>query len=226
MIVVPGPLDPPADRLLAAVEARGLGATMTVQTLPPGEEPVTVAVSSGPFVFDFAALVAALRRPFRVLMLSRLGAHPDARAAALQRLWWLEEHVRGGGVPTLTLRFAPLLGPGAPLWQRLRSRPHLPRGGRQLVNPALESDAVETLVRALDGRAAWSGWYEVAGPEAWTLAELRDLAAAAGRDRDRGAWVPTLEEIAEHRLAEAGPWIEHFGVTPAPLAGALAGRAA
>ncbi len=227
MIVVPGRLDPPADRLLDALAARGLPHATTPRELPAGGGPVTIAVSTGPFVFDFAGLVASLGgRPFRVLLLSRLGAHPDARAAGLRRLWRLEEHVRGGGAPTLTLRFAPLLGHGVPLWNRLRSRPRLPGGGRVLLNPALESDAVETLVRALADPQPWQGWYEVAGSEVWSLAELRDLAAEAGPGPDRGAWVPPLDELAEHRLAESGPWIERFGLAPVPLARALRERAA
>jgi uncharacterized protein YbjT (DUF2867 family) len=227
VIVVPGPLDPPADRLLAALAARGLPAPVSAQALPAGTGPVTLAISGGPFVFDFAGLVTSIgARPFRVLVLSRLGAHPDAKAAGLRRLWRLEEHVRGGGMPTLTLRFAPLLGPGAPLWNRLRSRPRLPGGGRQLLNPALESDAVETLVRALADPAPWHGWYEVAGPEVWSLAELRDLAAAAGPGPDAGDWVPSLAEMAEHRLAESGPWASRFGLSPAPLAASLRERAA
>jgi uncharacterized protein YbjT (DUF2867 family) len=227
MIVVPGPLDPPAGRLLAALAGRGLPAPLTAQALPPGCEAVTLAVSGGPFVFDFAGLVASLgSRPFRVLVLSRLGAHPDAKAPSLRRLWRLEEHVRGGGMPTLTLRFAPLLGPGAPLWNRLRSRPRLPAGGRMLLNPALEADAVETLVRALADPAPWQGWYEVAGPEVWSLTELRDLATTAGPASDAGEWAPPLAEMAEHRLAESEPWASRFGLAPAPLAASLRERAA
>lgn len=219
MILVPGPLDPPAGRLLGALSAAGETIVHAATGLPAGEAPVTIAVSTGPFVFDFVGLVAALgSRPFRALVLSRLGSHPDARHPALQRLWRLEEHVRGGGAPTLTLRFAPLLAPGAPLWRRLRSRPALPRGGRTLLNPASERDAIETLRRALDGRAAWGGWFEVAGPEAWSLAELRDLAAVAGPAREPGAWEPPLEEMAEHRLAECEPWASHFGLVPERVA--------
>lgn len=227
MILAPGPLDPPAGRLLAALAAGGETLVPDPSRLPPGEAPVTIAVSTGPFVFDFVGLVAALGgRPFRALVLSRLGAHPDARHPALKRLWRLEEHVRGGGAPTLTLRFAPLLGPGSPLWRRLRSRPALPRGGRQLLNPAAEVDALETLRRALDGRAEWHGWHEVAGPEVWSLAELRDLAAAAGPAGDRGEWEPALEEMAEHRLAESEPWVSHFGIAPAGVAACVAEQVA
>jgi uncharacterized protein YbjT (DUF2867 family) len=215
VILTPGPLDPPAGRLLEALAREGRPVVSDPRQLPAGEMPVTIAVSTGPFVFDFAGLVAAIgARPFRALVLSRLGAHPDARLPALQRLWRLEEHVRGGGAPTLTLRFAPLLGPATPLWNRLRSRPVLPRGGRQLLNPVSERDALETLRRALDGRAPWGGWFEVAGPEAWNLAELRELATQAGRGPEAGEWEPPLEEMAEHRLAESEPWASHFGLAP------------
>jgi uncharacterized protein YbjT (DUF2867 family) len=226
MIVIPGPLDAPAGRLLAALVERGLPAPVSPDALPPGEAPVTLAISSGPFLFDFAGLVAAVGRPFRVLLLSRLGAHPDAQAASLKRLWRLEEHVRGGGAPTLTLRFAPLLGPRTPLWNHLRSRPALPGGGRQLLNPVLESDAVETLVRALDGRAAWEGWDEVAGPEVWSLAELRELAAEAGPAPEGGAWEPSPDEMAEHWLADPQPWCSHFGIAPGRIADSLRERVA
>ena len=223
MILVPGPLDPPAGRLLDALAAAGETLVTGAASLPAGGEPVTIAVSTGPFVFDFVGLVAALGpRPFRVLALSRLGAHPDARHPALQRLWRLEEHLRGGGAPTLTLRFAPLLGAATPLWRRLRSRPALPRGGRHVLNPVAEQDALETLRRALDGRAGWKGWFEVAGPEAWSLAELRDLAVCAGPALDAGAWEPPLEEMAEHRLAECEPWASHFGIAPAGVAACVA----
>lgn len=227
MIVVPGPLEAPAGRLLDALAAGGVRVARGAEALPAGEEPVTLALSTGPSGFDFVGFVTALAgRPFRVLLLSRLGAHPDARHPALRRLWRLEELVRGGGAPTLTLRFAPLLGPATPLWRRLRSRPALPRGGRQLVNPVAEADALETLRRALDGRAAWSGWHEVAGPEAWTLAELRDLAAASGPAADAGGWEPPLEEMAEHRLAESEPWASHFGIAPLGVAECVREKAA
>ena len=218
IVVQPAPLGAPAGRLLGALAAHGHTVYARPEMLPAGEEPVTLAVSDGRFVFDFVSAVRALgSRSFRVLVLSRLGAHPDARCASLQRLWRLEEHVRAGGAPTLTLRFAPLVGPETPLWRKLRSRPSLPKGGRKLVNPVAESDAVETMLRAIDGRGPWRGWYEVAGGEAVTLAGLRDLASGTAGTRG-GAWEPTLEEIAEHRLAESEPWASDFGLTPTTLA--------
>ena len=219
MLVKPGPLGEPADRLLGALAAHGHSVVTGAGALPAPEGTVTLAISDGPMVFDFLGFVRTLgERSFRVLMLSRLGVHPDARATTLQRLWRLEEHVRAGNAPMLTLRFAPLVGPATPLWKKLRSRPALPNGGRKLVNPVAERDAIETLARALDGRALWRGWYEVAGPDTLTLAELRDLAALTPGETAGGAWEPTLDEIAEHRLAESEPWASDFGITPAPLA--------
>src|SRR5439155_545487 len=76
----------------------------------------------------------------RVLVLGRLGAHPDARAAALRQLWEIEELARRSGAPALALRVGPVLGPWSPLWRLLAGRPRLPRRGAKLVNPVAEED--------------------------------------------------------------------------------------
>jgi len=217
MLVKSGPLGPPADRLLAAVARRGHDLFETIDAMPPCEDDLTVAIADGPMVLDLGAMFARLAgRRLRLLVLSRLGAHPDARAASLRRLWRLEEHARGLA-PTLTLRCAPLVGPETPLWRKLRARPALPDGGRKLVNPVAEVDMIETIVRALAGRVRWNDWFEVAGPDTLSLAELRDLAARTNGPSG-GDWEPPLDEIAEHRLAETEPWASTFGITPTPLA--------
>ena len=219
IVVTAGPLGPPASRLLTRVAERDGVAIHAAGELPAGDAPVTLAVSDGPFVLDLLGAVRSLgSRRFRVLVLSRLGSHPDARTASLQRLWRLEEHARGGGAPTLTLRFAPLVGPVSPMWRWLAGRAALPRGGRKLVNPVHEDDAVETLRRALSGAAPWQGWFEVAGPDTVSLAELRELAAATPPGPGEAACEPTLDELAEHRLAECEPWASHFGLRPTALA--------
>ena len=228
MIVVPGALGAPADRLLAALVARGESLRTLVGAEDAPAETDTLVLAPGAFDTDRVCAMLA-RHPVRVLVLSRLGAHPDARASALQRLWALEESVRASGAPVLTLRLAPLVGPLSPLWRMLRSAPALPRGGRTLLNPVAERDAVETLVRALADTRPWrphEDWYEVAGPEPMTLAELRDLAVRAGGPREGGAWEPALEEMAEHRLAEAAPWLERFAMTATPIAAEVAAWAA
>jgi uncharacterized protein YbjT (DUF2867 family) len=195
-------LDPPVPRLLSAMGER-----------PAGEAP-TLVLGGG---CAAGALDHSLREApdARLLVLSALGAHPDARAPRLKALWDLEEQARGAGRPVLTLRLAPIVGPQSPLWLRLRSRPRLPEPEHTLLNPVIESDVVETLQRALEGRAAWEGWYEVAGAEAHTLEELATLAATTPPlPAEAGAWEPPHAELREHRLAECGPWAAHFGITP------------
>lgn len=237
MILTPGPprSGSPGDRLLKALNRRGhavgeaaaSAAGGTLFVCPAPDEPAP----------DLRAWLAghAPAAGLRLLLVTRLGTHPDAVHPRLREAWALEESARGTGLPALVLRLGPVLGAESPLWRRLRSDPSLPRGGVKLLNPVAESDVVETLDRALCGRAEWSGWYEVAGPEVWSLAELADLAREAGPrlPADSGAWEPSLAEFEEHRLAEAGLWLEHFGMSVRPLgkqahewAAAQAGRTA
>lgn len=218
MIHAYGHPDPPLPRLLDALVARGharagagaaAGATLVLGA----------GIDLDPLAFG-VLLGAWGRTPgARVLVVSALGAHPDARALRLAGLWALEEQVRASGLPSLTLRLAPIVGAKSPLWLRLRARPALPRGGRALIQPVAEDDVIETIDRALTGRVAWEGWYEVAGPEVLSLAELAALAVASGprMPAGAGAWEPPLDEIAEHRLAESAPWSGHFGLAPRPV---------
>ena len=227
MIHVFGPAEAPVPRLIAALAARG----HRVGGGPPAAgDSATLVIGAGPALDDRALeiLIGSWRKApgARTLVLSSIGAHPDAHAPRLRRLWEIEERARGFTLPVLTLRLAPMVGPASPLWQMLRSRPRLPRRGQKLLNPVAESDVVETMDRALSGRAKWNGWYEVAGPETVSLAELAALAAAQGPARDRGAWEPPLEELGEQRLSEAGPWCEHFGIDPRPISAQVAEWAA
>jgi uncharacterized protein YbjT (DUF2867 family) len=213
VIVVPGPLAEPAARLLAALAARGWADTAGVR---PG--PDTLVLADGP---DESAIATALsrlaERPWRVLVLSRLGAHPDAHAPSLRRLWAIEESARAQSeAPVLTLRLAPLVGPEAPLWRWLRSRPVLPRGGRALLTPVAEADVIATLERALSGQVPWAGWYELAGRETRSLAEWRDLAVATPGPTEGGRCEPALEEVLEQRLPESEPWATDFALDPTP----------
>jgi len=196
-------LDAPVPRLLAALGTpKGRDGPDTVVIGPAGTTDV---------------LAEGLDRcpQARLLVMSVLGTHPDARAARLRSLWTLEERARASGRPVLTLRLAPIVGPKSPLWLRLRSRPTLPGRGRPILNPVGEEEVVETLVRAFDGRATWEGWYEVAGPEALTLEELAALAARLPRlPHGAGNWEPPIAEFRDQGLAEPRPWSEHFGVTP------------
>jgi uncharacterized protein YbjT (DUF2867 family) len=210
------------DRLLRALARRGhavgdapapSSAVATLFVCPAHDEPVP----------DLRAWREAHAQPAapRLLLVTRLGTHPDAAHPRLRECWAMEEAARDAGLPVLVLRLGPLIGPHSPLWARLRSDPDLPRGGTKLLGPVAEPDVVETLDRALRGRAVWEGWYEVAGPEVWSLAELASLAREVGPalPAGSGAWEPALDELAEHGLADAGPWLEHFGMNVRPLVG-------
>jgi uncharacterized protein YbjT (DUF2867 family) len=214
--------DAPVPRLLEALAERG-HVMSPVDARERGRES-TLVLGPGSVLDSLAlgVLLGAWRSApgARVLVLSRLGAHPDARAAGLRWLWQLEELARSSGLPVLTLRLGPLVGPRSPLWLKLRQQPRLPGRGEKLLNPVAEPDVVETLDRALKGRAAWEGWYEVAGPEVLSLADLAVLAREAGptpRGRE-GEWEPPWRELSEHRLAEASGWLEHFSMHARPLA--------
>jgi len=133
-------LDPPVPRLLSAMGER-----------PAGEAP-TLVLGGG---CAAGALDHSLREApdARLLVLSALGAHPDARAPRLKALWDLEEQARGAGRPVLTLRLAPIVGPQSPLWLRLRSRPRLPGRPKSMTrsgifsppsNPELRGNLIET----------------------------------------------------------------------------------
>ena len=227
-------LEPPrsgstGDRLLRALERRGhaIGdAGVALHAAEPGAPAARPTLFLCPVPDGPGAELRAWlgeRAPAhdaRLLVLTRLGTHPDARSAGLRDCWALEETARASGLAVLTLRLGPLLGPESPLWLRLRCGPRLPRRGEQLLNPVVEGDVVETLDRALSDRAEWRGWYEVAGPEVWSLHELAALAREAGPPLapGAGAWEPPLGEMEEHRLAEAGPWLAHFGLSVGPLA--------
>lgn len=212
--VRPVPLGPLATRLLAAAMRAG---ARVVDGPAPAGTPVTFVVGETTAVLDLTVLVRTHGTAHaRVLVLSRIGAHPDARVPSLQALWRLEEAARSTGAPTLTLRTAPVVGETSPLWAMLRTRPALPSGGRRLVDPVHESDVVATLVRALDG-AAWSageGWYELAGPERFAWSELAECAARGPESNATPAWEPSLDEIAAHRLAECEPWLSDFAIAP------------
>ena len=226
MIVVSGtpPQAGTIARVLAALRGRGHEVAIAPEPSAVDREAAVLLVTDAVAgVDDWIAY--AVKRVGRILVASRLGAHRDARAAALLRLWRLEEAARATGLPTLTLRLGPVLGPETQLARKLVSRPALPKAGRWLLNPVWEEDVLETFDRSLKESAAWEGWCEVAGDEVWSLAELASAAVALGAEPG-GAWEPPLEEMAEHRLAEASPWLERFGLETVPLSARLEALAA
>ena len=206
----------PVPRLIEALAQRGHRLARD-QGAPDAHSTLVLGPGIVPNPMALGTLLGAWRRTpgARVLVLSLLGVHPDTQGTRLRDLWDLEEQVRSAGLPTLVLRLAPLVGPESPLWLKLRGRPRLHRTDRQLIQPLVELDAIETLDRALQGAVRWQGWYELAGPDALTLGELAAMAADSGPPVPSGigAWEPPLDEMREHRLAEPDAWLEHFGMT-------------
>jgi len=169
------------------------------------------------------ALGADAARAARILVLTWIGAHPDARDPGLRGQWDCEERARALGVPVLVLRLAPLVGPTSPFWSALCAGLPLPGGGRALLRPVVEDDVVEAADRALSGAAAWDGWFEACGPAVTTLAEAAARARPGGRSGPGAFWEPPPAVLLEQRLPEPGPWSAHFGIAPAdPLERAAA----
>ena len=217
-------LAPPGPRLLAAAEARALE-----RARASALEPTAVRVL-GPALGDRGAVtpVPACGAHERVLVLSWIGAHRDAREPLLARLWDLEEAARATRRPVIVLRLAPVVGAGSPLVAHLAGRPRLDaRLERSLVQPVHEDDVVEGLARLLAGPVEWGGWYEVCGPEPLTVGELAACAAAGalGPAAATPAWEPATSVLRAQGMAEWQPWARACGVEPRRITGAVAAPA-
>jgi len=143
-------------RLFEALGARGVRWVERVEGMAD-PDPAILVCAEGLAPADLDRMVAAGTPAVgtRLIVLSRVGAHRDAHARALRALWNLEERTRDTGLPVLTLRLAPMVGPRSPLWLRLASRPRLPHGGHQLLNPVCEEDVVRRSNARSPG--AWRG---------------------------------------------------------------------
>ena len=124
MIHAYGRPDPPVPRLLEALAARGHAVKPDAAGRPNG--PATLVLAAGAELDEmaFGVLLGAWRTApgARVLVLSAIGAHPDAKEKRLRRLWRIEESARASGVPALTLRLAL----GFFLWDFIGSALRLP----------------------------------------------------------------------------------------------------
>jgi uncharacterized protein YbjT (DUF2867 family) len=215
MIHVPGRFDAPVPRLIEALKSRGH--SVAESQSPTGGPGATLLLAHPVDWMRLGVWFGAwhVARGARILVVSRMGVHPDARSQSLRELWQLEEYARVSLIPTLVLRLAPLLGEASPFWSRLRSRPRLGNFANTVVMPVLEQDAVEVMHQALTQTTSWEGWFDIAGPEARTLQEWSELAggSTAGSSGPDSSWEPPLEELAEHRLAEPDLWQRRFGLT-------------
>ncbi len=136
-------------------------------------------------------LIAACceRRVPRLAYVSALGAHPDSPSHYFATKAEVEEAVRASGLSYQIWRPSLMLGKGEKLTddllRLLRHSPVMPllqtpAGGR--LQPLMIDDAVAIMADLLGAEGAWSGTYELAGPEPLTVAEItRRVAAALGR---------------------------------------------
>lgn len=211
MIHAPGAPTGSTARLLEALRARGVATTDAES--PRSEDGATLLLTTPVDWMALGVRMAPWRvaRGARIVVLSRLGAHPDAVSPGLRDLWRLEEYARVSMIPTLTLRFAPLVAADSPFWKKLASQPKLGREASAVIMPVLEEDAVQLLARALAETRPAEGWFEITGPEARSLGEWSALAARGGSPGDV-EWEPALEEMLEHRLAETEVWEQRFGL--------------
>jgi uncharacterized protein YbjT (DUF2867 family) len=211
VIHVPAPPSGGVARLVAALRARG--AEITDQVAPEPGVGATLLLTTPVDWLHLSMWLAHwhVARSCRLLVLSRVGAHPDAVAPSLQDLWRLEEHARVSLIPTLVLRLAPLVAADSPFWLRLRHA-RLGPEGRAVVMPVVEEDALKGLESALrETNGRWEGWFEVTGPEARTVAEWAEVAARRGSSSAE-VWEPDAAELLEHRLSEPELWQRRFGV--------------
>lgn len=216
MIHAPGGATGANARLLAALRARGLAIADTES--PGNADGATLLLWTPVDWMQLGVRMAPWRvaRGARLIVLSRLGAHPDAIAPGLRDLWRLEEYARVSLVPTMALRFAPLVGKESPFWKKLGGRPKLGRAGNTVLMPVLEDDAVQVLARALTESRPAEGWFEITGPEALSLDEWGEIATRNGA-LDAGEWEPPIEELTEHRLSESEIWQTRFGLRAHPV---------
>ena len=153
----------------------------------------------------------------RWLVLSWIGAHPDARDPLLAALWAREEAARATGLPTLVLRLAPLVGPRSPLLALLKNHPKLDaRLERALVQPVIEADVVEGIAGLINGPFDQSDWYEVCGPDPLSIGEFAQLAQAGHFGALAGApgWEPSPAVLRAQGLSEGDAWARATGVAP------------
>ena len=199
----------PASRLLAAARAR-----LDAAAFDPTRLHVLGPAASRD---DEVTPLPAAGAEGRLLVMSWIGAHPDATDRLLAALWRLEEAARATGLPVLVLRLAPLVGGGSPWSAQLAGRPRLDaKLARALVQPIREDDAVAGLARACSGEVEWRGWFEVCGRDPLTVGELAEAAAggAFGQVDATPAWEPEPGVLRAMGLSEWKPWADACGIVP------------
>jgi NADH dehydrogenase len=161
-----------------------------------------------------AAVDAGVRR---LLHMSALGTHAQARSRYYQTKWQAEEAVRRSDLDWTIIRPSIIYGPGdrfvsllARLVRRLPVVPVIGSGEARL-QPVSVHVVAEGFVRGLDQARSIGQTYDVGGPEALTFNQLLDAIALAVRGRPaRKLHIPVA---AVHGLALVLDAVPFFPVT-------------
>ena len=129
----------------------------------------------------------------RIVYLSILGSHPDAKNACLASKGRAERILRAGSTPACVLRVPMVLGPGDYASFSLRKQATsrlvaMPGGGRTLQQPIDAGDVVRAVVAALSRQTPIAGELDLGGPECLPHHAL--VARAAALHGRRPAVVP------------------------------------
>jgi uncharacterized protein YbjT (DUF2867 family) len=158
-----------------------------------------------------AAAAAGVRR---IVKMSALGARAGSPVAFLDAHARIEDHLRGCGVPWVSLRPAFLMSNllGSAPGVRQAGALFLPAAGAKvaMVDPR---DVAEVAAAVLTGDGHDGRTYELTGPEAVTFDEVAgELSAALGRPV---AFVPVPDADARAQMVAAGlpPWYADNVVT-------------
>jgi NADH dehydrogenase len=198
-----------------------------------------------------ARLVAAARHAGvrRYVFVSGSGAAPHAERVWFRAKWHGEEAVRASGLEHAIVRPSWVYGPRDVALNRLlwfaRHAPVVPvvGDGRQVLQPVFVDEVAEVLVRAARPGGP-EGTFEVGGPEVMTMDDvLRTAMEVMGRRRPllhvpvrvakAGGWFARLlprpllspdavSFLTGDAIADIGPLVEAFGITPRRLRDGLA----
>ncbi len=132
----------------------------------------------GPRLLGEAARAAGVNK---VVLVSEIGAQPNAKLRYLASRWAGEQALQRSGVPCTILRFSFILGTDGGLarefgrFANLGPMFILPDGGQQHFQPIVREDAARCVVASLSRVDLYGQTLELGGPEVLTYEQLFDL---------------------------------------------------
>lgn len=179
--VVPGDA---TDAAALAAACAGCAAVISAVAIRRDHRPQTFLQVNveGPRLLGEAAKAAGVNK---VVLISEIGAQPNAKLKYLASRWAGEQALVRSGVPCTILRFSLILGAGGGIsreFERLgRMGPMLilPDGGDRRCQPITVEDAARCVVASLSRVDLYGKTLELGGPEVITYEQLFDFFAQA-----------------------------------------------